>query len=93
MLAIHDAFTHQMCDRLKTTVMGLGLARLLQDAGRTEEARTTLYSLEDGFQGIAEKSNRPHQKPSKGVTRTAFCSSETTRINAARRLPQSLSIA
>src|SRR5262249_27354032 len=52
MLAIHDQLTHKMRDRLKTTVMGLGLVRLLQDAGRFAEARTTLYSLEDGFQGI-----------------------------------------
>lgn len=53
MLAIHDLFTHQMCDRLKTTGMGLGLVRLLQDAGRIEEAKATLLSLENGFQGVA----------------------------------------
>ena len=52
MLAIHDQFTHQMRNRLKTTGMGLGLVRLLQDAGLTEEARTTLYSLENGFYGV-----------------------------------------
>ena len=57
MLAIHDQFTHQMRNRLKTTSMGLGLVRLLQDAGLTEEARTTLYSLENGFQGVT--ANRP----------------------------------
>ena len=56
MIAIHDQFTRQMRNRLKTTAMGLGLVRLLQDAGQTEEARTTLLSLENGFQGVAEKS-------------------------------------
>jgi hypothetical protein len=52
MLAIHDQFTRQKRSRLKTSVMGLGLVRLLQDARRFEEARTTLYSLENGLQGI-----------------------------------------
>ena len=65
MLAIHEPFTHQMRNRLKTTGLGLGLVRLLQDAGRTEEARTTLYALENGFQGIPEESARPSQKPCK----------------------------
>ena len=53
MLAIHDQFTRQMRNRLKTTSMGLGLVRLLQDARRFDEARTTLSSLENGFQGVA----------------------------------------
>ena len=65
MLAIHDQFTHQMRRRLKTTGMGLGLVQLLQDAGLIEEARTTLYSLENGFQGAAEKTATPIQKPCK----------------------------
>jgi hypothetical protein len=65
MLAIHDQFTHQLRNRLKTTVMGLGLVRLLQDAGLTEEASTTLSSLEPGFQGVAGESDRPSQKPCK----------------------------
>ena len=62
MLAIHDQFTQPMSDRLKTTEMGLGLVRLLQDAGRTEEARATLYSLEGGFQVVAEKCDKPPRK-------------------------------
>lgn len=75
MLAIHDQFTHQMRNRLKTAVMGLGLVRLLQDAGLHEEARTTLSSLENGFQGIAEESDKPSQMPCKanrlrGVSRS-----------------------
>ena len=55
MLAIcdqHDQFTRQMRNRLKTTGMGLGLVRLLMDAGLTEEARTTLSSLQYGFQCV-----------------------------------------
>jgi len=62
MLAIHDQFTHQMRNRLKTTAMGLGLVRLLQDAGRTEEARITLSSLENGFHGVAEEADKPGQE-------------------------------
>jgi len=61
MLAIHDQITHELRSRLKTTVMGLGLVRLLQDAGLTEEARTTLYTLENGFQGVSEDSDKPSQ--------------------------------
>ena len=67
MLAIHDQFTHQMRSRLKTTIMGLGLVRLLQDAGRSNEARTTLYSLGNGFQGSAERSHKPNRNCPKGT--------------------------
>jgi hypothetical protein len=62
MLAIHDQFTRQMSDRLRTTGMGLWLVRLLQRAGRIEDARTTLISLENGFQGVAVESVEPSQK-------------------------------
>lgn len=65
MLAIHDQFTHRLRNRLKTSVLGLGLVRLLQDAGLSEEARTTLFLLESGFQGVAAESKRPRQKPCK----------------------------
>jgi hypothetical protein len=51
--------------RLTTTGMGLGLVRLLQDSGRTEEARTTLASLENGPQGYGQ--DKPIQKPAKGT--------------------------
>jgi hypothetical protein len=79
MLANHDQFTRQMRDRLQTTCMGLGLVRLLQDAKRFDEARTTLYSLENGFQGV--DSDKPVQKPCKAnrlkrSTRTPSRSSE-----------------
>ena len=62
MLAIHEQFNHQMRRRLKTTGMGLGLVRLLQDAGLIEEARKTLFALENGFQDVSEKSATPIQK-------------------------------
>ena len=58
-----------MRNRLQTAGMGLGLVRLLQNAGRTEEARTTLASLEDGFQGIAEELGKPETLPSKPLAR------------------------
>ena len=61
MTAIHDQFTRQMRSRLKTTGMGLGLVRLLQDAGLNEEARATLFSLENGFHGVVDKSAKPIQ--------------------------------
>jgi hypothetical protein len=59
MLAIHDPLTRPRCDRLQTTGMGLGLVRLLQDAGRTDEARAILSLLEDGFRGAAEEWDEP----------------------------------
>ena len=65
MLAIHNQLNRQMRNRLKTSVMGLGLLRLLQDAGRIEEASATLYSLENGFQSVAEASDKVSQKPCK----------------------------
>src|SRR5271154_5753122 len=54
MLAIHNQFTPRLRNRLKTTGIGLGLVRLLQDARRFEDARTVLSTLENGFQGSAE---------------------------------------
>jgi hypothetical protein len=95
MLAIHDQFSRQMRSRLKTTFIGLGLVRLLQDAKRFDEARTTLYSLENGFQGVAEESDEPGQNPVKGVSKTASCSSASAspRIDTAETLTIPSSIA
>ena len=73
MLAIHDRFTRQMRNRLKTTAIGLGLVRLLQDAKRFEEARATLYSLEISFQGVAIETQND----------TAFCQSPNSFVAAA----------
>jgi hypothetical protein len=81
MLAIHDQFTHQNCDRLKTTCIGLGLVRLLQDAKRFEEAKAALYSLENG---VHEAPDKPTQKPSNRPNRvTRHRSAASTRIEAA----------
>jgi hypothetical protein len=63
MLAIRDPFTPQLRGRLKTTCMGLGLVRLLQDARRFEEARATLATLENGFERGPDKSDQAIQKP------------------------------
>ena len=65
MLAIHDQFSRHMRKRLKVTGICLGLVRLLQDARRFDEARTALFSLEDGLQGIADESDKPRQKSRK----------------------------
>jgi hypothetical protein len=61
MIAFHDQVAHQMHNRLEFIVRGLALVRLLQDAGRTYEARTTLYSLEIGFKDVAKKSKKPNR--------------------------------
>lgn len=65
MPTIHDQFTRQMRNRLKTTGIGLGLVRLLQDAKRFDEARSTLYLLEYGI----------HDAVSKVQDDSAFCNS------------------
>jgi hypothetical protein len=54
----HDQFTSLTRIRLKTTSMGLGLVRLLLDARRTEEARTTLSALHNGVRGRIEEAQR-----------------------------------
>ena len=77
MLATHDQFTRQIRNRLKTTCMGLGLARLLQDAKRFDEARTTLYWLE----GV--ELDQPSEKPGKAKRIIRPRSSATIRIDAA----------
>jgi predicted N-formylglutamate amidohydrolase len=83
MLANHDPLTQQMCDRLTTTCMGLGLVRLLQDAKRFEEARTTLYILENGVQAKSEKPSRKRSETSRLKRLTRSQASASTRIVAA----------
>jgi hypothetical protein len=77
MRAIHDEFTHQTCDRLETTCIGLGLVRLLQDAKRFEEAKATLYSLEGAV------SDLPSKKPCKAERITRSRSAAAIRTEAA----------
>jgi hypothetical protein len=88
MLATHDKVTRQMRRRLKTTCIGLGHVQLLQDAKRFDEARTTLYSLENDFQ-------EPSQNPVKGVSKTASSSSASVspRLDTAEALTMPSSIA
>lgn len=50
--------------QLRTTGLGLGLVRLLLDAGRTKEARTVLAALQNCIhetpaQAAGERSRRP----------------------------------
>ena len=87
MLANHGQFSRQIRNRLETTGMGLGLVRLLQDSRRFDEAKTTLYSLEDGFQGVAKKSVKP------GRNRCKANQLKGTRTDAAETLTLPLSIA
>ena len=96
MRAIHDQFTHEICAGLKTTCIGLGLVRLLQDAKRFDEARAILYALENGIQGAAEKpQKRCDVKEMNGVARIGSTSSElaANRINAPEAPTQPVSIA
>src|SRR5579871_4798174 len=55
----NNRFSGQLRDCLKTIGMGLGLVRLQMDAGLTEEARTTLASLQDDFQLLLHAVDRP----------------------------------
>ena len=64
MIAVHrkiNRFGSQLQDRLKTTGMGLGLVRLQMDMGLTEEASTTLASLQDDFQLLLYGVEKPKE--------------------------------
>jgi hypothetical protein len=69
MLAIHDQFTPRLRNRLKTTGIGLGLVRLLQNARRFEDARTVLSTLENGSQGHPDESDKARPKRLKAAAR------------------------
>jgi carbon storage regulator CsrA len=65
-----EAFGRQLCDRLRTTGMGLGLLRLQLDAGRVEEARITLTQIQDDLQVLrygveGEMAGPPTRPPAK----------------------------
>jgi hypothetical protein len=73
MLANHDRFTNEMRTCLQTTAIGLGLVRLLQDARRFDEAKTTLYAIEEGFQAGGEEVSQPEldsRSSASGLSRT-----------------------
>jgi hypothetical protein len=59
MVDIQDRFSRQIRSRLKTIAKGLGLIRLLQEAGRIGEARAILSLLENGVPGGAVQSRKP----------------------------------
>jgi hypothetical protein len=63
-IANHEEFTGQMRNCFQTTAIGLGLLRLLQDARRFKEARSTLSCLKNLVQGI--ETDQQILKPSKG---------------------------
>ena len=67
----NDQLTHQMPNRHKTTAIGLGLVRLLMDAGRTEEAKATLTFLANDLQRENEW-EMPTELPCGGQAR-AWC--------------------
>jgi hypothetical protein len=50
--------------RLKTTCIGLGLARLQIDVGLAEEARKTLASLQDDLQFLLLRVEKPKEAES-----------------------------
>ena len=69
MLAIHNQFSPRLRNRLKTTGIGLGLVRLLQDVGQAEEARTVLSSFENGSQGHPDELDKARLKRLKAAAR------------------------
>ena len=90
-----DQITRQLQDRLKTTGVGLGLLRLQLDAGMTEEARTTLASLQDDFQlllhGVKE-TEKPPVKPHVGLTGDRWRSSDATSRGIRKSQPTPLAV-
>lgn len=65
----HDPLTARLRNRLTTTGIGLGLVRLLLDAGLTEDARTTLASLQAGLPDVAAGPDRlPLGRPARVVS-------------------------
>jgi hypothetical protein len=82
--------TRQLQSHLKTTGMGLGLLRLQLDAGMTEDARTTLHSLQNDFQlllyGVKE-TEQPRVKLLAGATGDRWHSSDATRREKRKSRP------
>jgi len=90
-----DQITRQLLDRLKTTGVGLGLLRLQLDAEMTEEARTTLTSLQNDFQlllhGVKETETSP-VKPHVGLTGDRWRSSDATSRGIRKSQPTPLAV-
>ena len=90
-----DQITRQLRDNLETTGVGLGLLRLQLDAGMTEEARTTLASLQNDFQllllGVKE-TGRPPVKPHVGLAGDRWRSSVATSRGIRKSQPTPLAV-
>src|SRR5439155_17816747 len=90
-----DQITRQLRNNLETTGVGLGLLRLQLDAGMTEEARTTLASLQNDFQlllhGVKE-TEKPPVKPHVGLAGDRWRSSDATSRGIRKSLPTPLAI-
>lgn len=85
----HQPLTRPKPNRTATS-MGLGLVRLLLDAGRTEEARTTLASLQNGFQTVEDQADKPSQTACqphrlKGVSRSSPFLTRTVKLKSVQR--------
>jgi hypothetical protein len=78
----HDQFTPQMRSRLKTAGMGLGLVRLLTDAGLTGDAMMILSSLQNGFQGMEEEAQSHVKNTAKLAGSVQFLSCRAARPSA-----------
>ncbi len=91
-----DQITRQLLGRLKTTGVGLGLLRLQLDAGMTEEARTTLTSLQNDFQlllhGVKE-TEKPTVKLHVGLAGDRWRSSDATSRGMRKSQPTPLAVA
>jgi hypothetical protein len=82
--------TCQLQDHLKTTGMGLGLLRLQLDTGMTEEARTTLHSLQNDLQLLlhgVEEIEKPRAKPLPGLIGDRWRASDATRRERRKSRP------
>jgi hypothetical protein len=90
-----DQTTRQLRDRLKTTGVGLGPLRLQLDAGMTEEARTTLSSLQNDFQlllhGVKE-TEKPLVKSHVGLTGDRWRSSDAASRGIRKSQPTPLAV-
>ena len=90
-----DPITRQLRDNLETTGVGLGLLRLQLDAGMTEEARTTLASLQNDFQlllhGVKE-TEKPTVKPHVALTADRWRSSDATSRGIRKSQPTPLAV-
>ncbi len=90
-----DQITRQLRDRLNTTGVGLGLLRLQLDAEMTEEARTTLASLQNDFQFLlhgVKATEKPSVKLHVGLAGDRWRSSDATSRGIRKSQPTQLAV-